>query len=239
MNRTHRVERRAGGRVRAASIASAIAVLALLATGCAQAGPDSPPSAPGRNPEAPPLVGPGTGAESPAIGLVGLWRVSGVAEEQPDTWLRVDAPEFQLCRDCGMIQGSWQATDRLFLASTYAPSGDCVAGTIQRVRWLEAVTGYRAADFYTKPPQVTDSIRAALGQSAPFPTTLAPVTAAELTGRWIPVAYAVSTDPHEVFHEDGSWTASDGCNGGQGRFDSEWLLLLNSGGSEIARLQRG
>ncbi|WP_158251109.1 META domain-containing protein [Cryobacterium sp. Y11] len=45
-----------------------------------------------------------------------------------------------------MIDGSWRASETLFLASTYAASGECVTGaTLPRVAWLESVTGYRAA----------------------------------------------------------------------------------------------
>ena len=84
-------------------------------------------------------------AEPTAIGLVNLWRVSGVAGEGADTWLRLDVPEFQLQRDCGMISGEWRATDDLFLASVSAAGGDCVTdGSIPAVAWLESVSGYRA-----------------------------------------------------------------------------------------------
>ncbi|HEY8721416.1 hypothetical protein [Pengzhenrongella sp.] len=59
-----------------------------------------------------------------------LWRVSDAAGEAPDTWLRIDLGEFQLWRHCGMISGSWSATDTLFLTSV--------------------------TEFYTQPPVVTD-----------------------------------------------------------------------------------
>lgn len=124
------------------SVAGLTAVLALVLTACAQ----SPSGQGDRNPDSPPLAGPGPGAESTAVGLVNLWRVSGAEGEEPDTWLRLDVPDFQLWRGCGMIQGSWQATEGLFLASTYGASGECVTGaTLPRAAWLESVTGYRAA----------------------------------------------------------------------------------------------
>ena len=69
---------------------------------------DGPP----RNPDAPPVAGPGAGGVSPALGLVNLWRVAGAEGEDADTWLRLDAQEFQLWRDCGMITGSWKAVRR-------------------------------------------------------------------------------------------------------------------------------
>ena len=127
----------------ARAFAGVMALAALFATGCTQ-----PPGDPGgRNSDAPPPVGAGTGPESSALGLVNLWRVSGVPEEEVDTWLRLDAGSFQLWRDCGMIDGSWGATETLFLASIYGASGDCVAQErIPKVEWLGAVTGYRSAD---------------------------------------------------------------------------------------------
>ncbi|SDL02197.1 hypothetical protein SAMN05216282_1234 [Cryobacterium psychrotolerans] len=243
-------------------VAGLVAVLALVLTACAQ----SPSGEGNRNPNSPLVAGPGTGAKSTAIGLVNLWRVSGAEGEETDTWLRLDVPEFQLWRDCGMIEGSWRATERLFLASTYGASGECVTGeTMPRVAWLESVTGYRAAGdgwelndangavvatltldggpdpiptaakFYTEPPVITETMRKELRQPAPLPAGVTPATPENLSGRWVPVANSAKTDPHVIFKPAGTWTGSDGCNGGQGRWaaDGEGTLLATSGASTL------
>ncbi|TFB73320.1 META domain-containing protein [Cryobacterium glaciale] len=220
------------------------AVLVLALTACAQ-GPSDPGAA---NLDS----GPDTGTESTALGLVDLWRVSGAEGEDTDTWLRLDVPEFQLWRDCGMIQGSWRATDTLFVASTYGASGECVTGsTLPRLAWLESVIGYRAAgdswelsdaqgavvatltldggpdpiptaaDFFTEPPVITDRMREGLRQPAPLPGGLTPATPEILAARWTPADHSGTTAPHVVFEADGTWTGSDGCNGGQGRWAAD------------------
>lgn len=220
-----------------------LAVL-LLVTGCAGPAPDGE----GPNPDAPPMIGtPGEG-ESAALGLVNLWRVSGAAGESDRTWLRLDAREFQLWRDCGMVMGSWAATETLFLGSVHAASGECATGGMPTVGWLEGVTGYAAtadgydlldaggstvaslaidgapqpiptaAEFYTRPPEITDEVRAQFPAPSALPAELTPASAAALEGRWVPVAYEAPTDPHVVFSADGTWTGSDGCNGGSGRW---------------------
>lgn len=80
------------------------------------------------------------------IELVNLWRVSGVEEEDPDTWLRLDANEFQLWRDCGMISGAWVSDGSAFLASVGSASGECVTDAgIPGIGWLESVTQYQGA----------------------------------------------------------------------------------------------
>jgi hypothetical protein len=117
--------------------AGALSGLALLLAGCAE----SPDAGPGDGAD---QASPGT--DSTAVQLVNLWRVTGAAGESTDTWLRLDVPDFQLWRDCGMIDGEWRATDSLFLASVGGSSGSCVVdGAVPDVPWLEAVTGYEAA----------------------------------------------------------------------------------------------
>jgi hypothetical protein len=217
-------------------------VAVLLLTGCAgQANPDD------LLPTAPPLIAePGEG-ESNAIGLVNLWRVTDAAGEAEETWLRLDANEFQFWRDCGMIMGSWRGTDSLFLASANSASGECATDAIPAVDWLESATsfaeaggGYElrgsggevvasltidgapepietAAEFYTQPPEITDEVRAQFSVPEPLGAEFEPATADALEGKWVP-AEKTPTDPHVVFSTDGTWTGSDGCNGGSGRW---------------------
>ncbi len=239
------------------------AVAALLAlTGCAGQ-PGGPPNSP--NPDAPPLMGTPADGESEAIGLVNLWRVTGAEGETDPVWLRLDAGEFQLWRDCGMIMGSWRASDTLLIASPFGGMGDCVSSTMPEVGWLERAAGFEAApggydlldaagatvaslsidgapepiptaaEFYTEPPELTDEARARFRAPAVLPEGLTPATDAALAGKWVPVAYAVSTDPHVLFEADGTWSGSDGCNGGQGRWavGPEGEFLATSGPSTL------
>lgn len=227
-----------------ALVVPALAALLALA-GCAGQ-PGGPPHVP--NPDAPPLMGTPADGESEAIGLVNLWRVTGAAGEADPVWLRLAGGEFQLWRDCGMIMGSWRASDTLFLASPFGGMGDCVSTTMPEVGWLEKAAGFEvapegfdlvdaagvvvaslsidgapepiptAAEFYAQPPELTAEVRAAFRAAATLPQGLVPATAEDLEGKWVPVAYAVSTDPHVLFEAGGTWTGSDGCNGGQGRW---------------------
>ena len=216
----------------------ALPVVAIfLLAGCASQPPiDDPP------PAESPLFG-----ESAAIGLVNLWKVTDAAGEAEQTWLRLDANEFQLWRDCGMIMGSWRATDSLFLASANSASGECATDAIPAVDWLESATsfsetgdGYElrakggdvvasltidgapepidtAAEYFAQPPEITDEVRAQFAVPEPLDAKFEPATADALQGTWVP-AEQTSTDPHVEFSADGTWTGSDGCNGGSGRW---------------------
>ena len=199
----------------ARAFAGVMALAVLLATGCTQ-----PPGDPGgRYSDAPPPVGAGTGPESAALGLVNLWRVSGVPEEEVDTWLRLDAGSFQLWRDCGMIDGSWGATETLFLASIYGASGDCVAQErIPKVEWLGAVTGYRSAGAGWELTDAGGGVVATLtidGAPEPIPTAATLYTeppeitdsVRELMRK--PVPLPTELDPVTAATLAGKWTPVD------------------------------
>ncbi len=215
---------------------------ALLLTGCT--GHSTPPA----SSSTPPTTTPHASGASTAIGLVGLWRVSDATGEQPDTWLRLDANEFQLWRECGMIMGSWSAGESVFVASVFGGSGACVEGRLPSLGWLESATSYErdgegwfltddggaavarlaidgapepidtAAEFYTRPPELTGETLAAFRMPAPLPSEIAAATPEQLIGRWEPTERTGMTDPHVEFALDGSWVGSDGCNGGSGRW---------------------
>ncbi|MBG6053675.1 hypothetical protein IWX81_000065 [Salinibacterium sp. CAN_S4] len=200
--------------------------------------------------------------DSPAIELVDLWRVTGAEGESADTWLRLDAGEFQLWRDCGMIQGSWRASNGLMLASVFGASGGCGTDTAPTADWLESVEGYvqtsdgfqlvdaagspvatltidgapdpipDAADFYAEAPEVTDETRAYFAQAKPLPGSLTP---GSLEGQWAAEGVDASLGAGVDFAADGTWTGSDGCNGGSGRWaaDASGGFLATSGVSTL------
>lgn len=234
----------------------------LLLVGCVGQSPgDLDP-----NPDSPPMAGTPVAGESAALGLVNLWRVHGADGEDHPTWLRLDAWDFQLWRDCGMIMGSWRATESLFLADANSASGDCASSGMPTVAWLADATefvptsdGYdlllgasgatvasltidgapepipTAAEFYTEPPEITEEVRATFHKAAELPDGLLPATAVALEGKWVPVAYAVSTDPHVSFSAAGTWSGSDGCNGMSGRWTASGTgeLLVTAGPSTL------
>src|SRR5688572_3339862 len=96
---------------RTAVFVTALAAAAVVLSACASEPGGSPP-APSRSAMSEPV-------DDGPIGLVGLWRVADAEGEGSDVWLRLDAGEFQLWRDCGMIMGSWRAGRELIAASTY------------------------------------------------------------------------------------------------------------------------
>ena len=208
---------------------------------------------------APGEVAPG---DSSPVDLVNLWRVTDADSESAETWLRLDAGEFQLWRDCGMIMGSWRASNGLMLASVFGSSGTCAADTLPVVGWLESVEAFvktadgftladaagspvasltidgapdpipDAADFYAEPPEVTDDTRAYFAATDPLPSSL---TVGSHEGQWAAEGTDVSTGAGVEFAADGTWTGSDGCNGGSGRWaaDASGGFLATSGVSTL------
>jgi hypothetical protein len=225
------------------------AVIVALLAGCA-AVPSAPPAS---------SAAPGAPGEPQALGLVNLWRVSGAEGESAETWLRLDAGEFQLWRECGMISGSWKATDTLMLASGFGASGSCVTGsTLPTVGWIESIADYRAVDggweltdargtavatltIDGAPAPRSDSAEfytqppaitaeTRAALAAPAPLPSALAPAADIAGRWVPASFRGATDPHVVFEADGTWEGSDGCNGGAGRWVVDGPFLLATSG---------
>lgn len=234
------------GRLARASIGLFCGV-SLLLSGCAST-PGSPQD---QVQDSPFLADVNTVTEPTALGLVDIWRVSGAAGEEADTWLRLDAPNFEVWRDCGMIFGDWRATDSLFVASVWGASGSCASGGMPQLDWLESVTGYRATaigwaltdasgsavatltiggrpdpiptavESFTEPPPITAAVRAAVQKPAALPDGSVPATTETLLGRWVPTSFEGYTDPHVLFDADGSWSGSDGCNGNGGRWAAD------------------
>ena len=73
------------------------------------------------------------------------------------------------------------------------------------------------------PPVVTDLLRTAYAPPAPLPSPLRPATAAELVGRWDAVTPPAPSPlqramPGVVLRAAGHYSATDGCNGTDGRW---------------------
>lgn len=119
-----------GRAVQAIALALTVGVLA----GCSFSQPDPGPSP---SPEA--------SADSKALGLVNLWRVSGAEGEGPNTWLRLDGYGFDLWRDCGIVHGSWRASESMFLAYAFGASRECNAEAPPNTAptWLKDASSYR------------------------------------------------------------------------------------------------
>ncbi|MCR2763897.1 hypothetical protein NQ152_10315 [Microbacterium sp. zg.B48] len=230
------IPRSRGVRRRGAVVIAAVAVVVTLA-GCASAVPRADAALP------PP-------AHGDAVDLVGLWRVSGAEAESPDTWLRLDAGELHLWRECGPLLGSWQAGGGIITASTWGAAGECATdGVPPDVAWLAAATTYQRTDegweFRDRDGVPVASLRED-GAPGTLPTIAeqyarAPVVTERTRAYFTeppalpdPLiaadtsslvggwvpASGTASDAHAQFAPDGSWAGSDGCNGGTGR----WVL---------------
>lgn len=188
----------------------------------------------------------GVGYSADPVELVGLWRVQADGEGR-DTWLRMAPGEFQLWRGAGFVDGGWDASENVLVATAWGHVGEDAGPGSVEVDWLTGAHTFRltedgwqvladgepvatmrvdgapdpiasASDTYAQAPEVDDDVRDALRVPEPLPEGLAPATTADLTGRWVPAGATYATDPHVVLREDGSWTASDGCNAGAGHW---------------------
>lgn len=182
--------------------------------------------------------------EPSALGLVNLWRVGDAQGETADTWLRLDGRELQLWRECGMVQGSWVASDTLFLGELWGGSPECDTSAewlTQAAAFVPNATGYElhdgsgavvaslsvdgapkpidsVSDVYTTAPEITDELREQFVEAAPLAEGFTPIASDDILGRWLAQGLAVSTEPFVTFAADGSWEGSDGCNGARGRW---------------------
>ncbi len=80
------------------------------------------------------------------VELVGLWRVDA-PREGADTWLRMDARDFQLWRGTSVLRGGWDAAERELVAHAWAVSGgDGSGAAAMDAGWLTGTHGYRVTD---------------------------------------------------------------------------------------------
>jgi heat shock protein HslJ len=202
---------------------AAITVVGLLVSGCASK----------------------TRGEDPVVvaqGLAGAWKVDA-ADLVPDTVLTLST-KLEWDTPCGKWFGSWRADEAGAFAGMLEGwegddcqpphDGDPTPG------WLRQASSYRvdgpAAELLDVDGQVVarlsaeaapsskpsvDPVRAGLRASEPLPSGLVAADRETLIGRWSPVGSEGSDRPQPPFLEiatDGSWSASDGCNGSAGRW---------------------
>jgi hypothetical protein len=178
-------------------------------------------------------------------GSLMLWRDCG---ELRGSWRADTSGLFVASLDGGSgcvvpIDGDWNPTPPwLASAEGFAIDGDersLVDGAGRRLVTLRP--GGRPSPLpnvnprLTEPPVATDDDRRRLAPTAPLPGGLTPATAAELLGRWLPVATPHPSRAHLEIRSDGSWSGSDGCNGSAGRWVSgeDGVVLATSGGSTL------
>ncbi|GAB3542566.1 hypothetical protein GCM10027403_35410 [Arthrobacter tecti] len=226
------MKRHTRGRI---ALMAAVCLAILAGCGMAQNGPGGP------GVEPPGSTEPGSSADSTPTGnsvpldLVNLWRVSGAEGEDVDTWLRLEAKEFQLWRDCGMISGAWVADGSAFLASTSGASGECVTGPgLPGIDWLEVVTQFQAKGAGFELVGANDEVVATLtvdGAPEPLPTAAEfyaepPVITAEVREAMRPAApLAPHLRPATADELPGRWVPAEGSS------STDPHLLMNADGT--------
>lgn len=220
--------------------ALAMTLLSIGMAGCTSAPPPPEPTSTSTPTSTPASI-------SDAIGLIGLWRVSGAEGESPDTRLRLDTDDAQILRECGATHYLWDARGGAFLADFGFLMGECEQdGDPTIPAWLGDAARYERdgegwmllddegttlaslvadgtapprpeGDAFTTAPTVSPSTELHFRESAPLPN---PLVSGDIAGRWV---MEDLTDRPEVYVEfgPGSWTTSDGCNGNFGK----WALV--------------
>jgi hypothetical protein len=86
-----------------------------------------------------------------ALGLNGLWRVTGAAGEGPTTWLRLDGEDLIVWDRCAVWFGDWRGSDGLFVSTIDGytnPTCDLSTGPEAAhlgPGWLSSVAGFARA----------------------------------------------------------------------------------------------
>ncbi|GEL93963.1 META domain-containing protein [Cellulomonas composti] len=230
-----------------ARVVLTVGFVALALTGCAGAGD-----------------GPG-GGEGDAADLVGMWKVADAQGEGDATWLRMDVVELRLLRDCGVLSGSWRSADDTFLGVTdgwpaecgddepavpwladavaFRVSDDTVALLGEDGAVVATLTHDGApdpSDVWTEddtsvPTPDADTLAALVDEPAAVPSGMTAATSEGIVGAWVPEGLTVSTEPGVTFDENGTYSASDGCNGSGGRWavGDDGRFLATSGASTM------
>jgi heat shock protein HslJ len=180
------------------------------------------------------------------VRLIGSWRLDGADEPGAVLRLAGDGMELAVFRRCGRISGHWRADDNGLFVGHISGATGCPPSALATPQWLARAARYRIdgdgpvlldqsgtvvarlrpggnptpVPTYMRPedaepPTVTDEARQRFTPAAPLPAGLTAADPATLAGRW---EVAHPRKPFLEFRVDGTWSASDGCNGSSGRW---------------------
>jgi hypothetical protein len=197
-----------------------------------------------------PAVPAGGGGSVDVAELVGSWSVSGTGTV--GAVLVLESTRFELRSGSDVRYGGWRAdSSGLFVAHVTGAGGDAPPD-MSTPQWLEAATAVTRAGSHLLlldaageatahlspqggPPPGAAGPAGHFGPAAPLPTGLEPPERSRLVGRWEITdreqAARAPQPPHVDLAAEGSWTGSDGCNVGAGRWVSgpHGMLLATSG----------
>jgi hypothetical protein len=169
---------------------------------------------------------------------MGSWRASGTAFIA-DIW---GESAGSACLGDAETRAAAPSLDWLYVASRLRITADG-AELLDRDGDTVAVLSVDGAppsnpnmtDDYLERPERTDADATRLAAPAPLPNGIVPAATSDLTGRWEPEGSFAPETPFAEFHPDGTWSGSDGCNGGGGRWSlgDGGVLLATSGVSTL------
>jgi heat shock protein HslJ len=100
--------------------------------------------------------------------------------------------------------------------------------------------GPNLAPSLADPPTLTPALKAWLAPAAPLPAALTAATRAQLVGSWVATGPRPSTSGMQhtpagaTLRDDGTYSATDGCNGTTGRWEADADgLVVTSGSSTL------
>ena len=155
-----------------------------------------------------------------------IWGESGGADCLRDAATRTTAPSlgwlyaasrFRITADGAELLGSDGATVAVLRVDGAPPSNP------------------NMTDDYLERPERTADDASRFAVPAPLPGGMRPAAASELTARWEAEGSFAADTPFAEFRADGTWSGSDGCNGGGGRWSlgDGGVLLATSGASTL------
>jgi hypothetical protein len=175
-------------------------------------------------------------------GLVGSWKVES-PDLVPGTVLTL-AADLKWQTSCGIWVGEWRAdNDGAFAGMVHGWEGDDCQPPHDgdpTPLWLREAVEYRldgsAAELLDEDGEAVarltlegapsakasiDPVRAGLRAPEPLPSGVVAADRETLLGRWGPIGGSSAPQPPYLeIVEDGSWSASDGCNGSTGRWSA-------------------
>ena len=203
-----------------------------------------------------PVAPAGGGRPVDVAELVGSWSVSGTGAE--DAVLVIDSTRFEVRSGRDVRYGGWRGdSSGLFVAHVSSAGAGPPPPDMSTPPWLEEATAVTRAGSdlvlldaageptarlspLAGPPPPPGGPAGHFGPAAPLPAGVEPNERSRLVGRWEITdrgqAARAPQPPHVDLAAEGSWTGSDGCNGGGGRWVSgPGGVLLATGGPMTLR----